>query len=54
MSWWVYVLLAVGAPFLYIGAMSLLGATIKNRKALWMAAIMIMAIVLFAGLTTWA
>jgi hypothetical protein len=47
------ILLAICAPIAYIGVMSLLGVTIENRKALWMAAIMVLAIILFAGLTTW-
>lgn len=46
-------LLVVCAPAAYIGAMSLLGVAIENRKALWMAAVMVAAIILFAGLTTW-
>jgi hypothetical protein len=46
-------LLAVCAPAAYIGVMSLLGVAIENRKALWMAAVMVAAIILFAGLTTW-
>ena len=47
------VLLVVCVPAAYIGVMSLFGVAIENRKALWMAAVMVAAIILFAGLTTW-
>ena len=48
-----FVLLILCAPAAYIGVMSLVGATVENRKALWMATIMVVAIVVFAGLTIW-
>ena len=48
------VVLAICAPLAYIGVMSLLSVAIENRKALWIAAMMFVAIILFAGLTTWS
>jgi predicted cobalt transporter CbtA len=41
------------APALYVGVMSLFGAALENRKAWWLAAVMAILIILFAGFTTW-
>jgi hypothetical protein len=48
-----WLLIALIVPALYVGGMALAGATLDNRKALWMAVVMILGIVLFAGFTTW-
>lgn len=48
------ILAIVLAPILFIGAMSLLGVAIENRKAWAVASVIVVSVILFAGLTTWS
>lgn len=47
------VLAIVLVPVLCLGALSLLGVAIENRKAWTVASAITVSVILFAGLTTW-